>query len=142
MAEPFAFERRARDPRALALVGVSVVVVLALVLLIDAAWWISAGIGVLTLPAAVEALRDSRARLRLDDRALSWTSGRRTQDVPLARIAEVRLATTLDFSQRATVHLDTGERVRIPPECLPPGRALDDALAAMGLPYRRSVFGF
>lgn len=142
MAEPFAFERRARDSRALALVGLSAVVILALVFVFDAAWWIPAAIGLLTLPAAVEALRDSRARLRLDQRALSWTSGRRTQDVPLGRIVEVRLATTLDFSQRATVQIDTGERLRIPPECLPPGRALDAALAANGLPHRRSVFGF
>jgi len=62
--------------------------------------------------------------------------------VPLGRIAEVRLATTLDFSQRATLLLDSGERLRIPPECLPPGRLIDAALAARGLPHQRSLFGF
>lgn len=142
MAEPFGFERRARDPRALGLVGLSVLVVLLLIFVIDAAWWIAGGIALLTLPAALEALRDSRARLHLDDQALSWSSGRRSQRVPLPRIADVQLATTLDFSQRATVHLDTGERLRIPTECLPPGRALDAALTALGLPHRRSTFGF
>lgn len=142
MAEPFRHERRARDPRALGLVGVSVLAILAMVLVIEAAWWIPAGLGLLTLPAVIEAIRDSRARLELDDRALSWSSGRRAQAVPLHRIAEVSLSTALDFSQRATVHLNTGERLRIPPECLPPGRAVDAALAARGLPHRRSLFGF
>jgi hypothetical protein len=123
-------------------VGLSILAILAMVLVIDAAWWIPAGIGLLTLPAAIEAIRDSRARLDLDDRVLSWSSGRRAQAVPLPRIAELSLSTALDFSQRATVHLDTGERLRIPPECLPPGRALDAALAARGLPHRRSLFGF
>jgi hypothetical protein len=142
VTDPFQFERRARDARALALVALSVVVLLALVFLVGAAWWIPAGIGLLTLPAAVEVLRDARSGLVLDGQALSWSSGRLRQRVPLARIAEVHLATTLDFSQRATLRLDTGERLRIPPQCIPPRRALDDALAARGLPHRRSLFAF
>jgi hypothetical protein len=141
MADPLRFERSARGPRALALIATSAATMLALILL-GAAWWITAALALLTLPAVVEAIRDARATLTLDDHALSWSSGRRAQSVPLPRIAEVRLATTLDFSQRATVHSDTGERLRIPPECLPPGRALDDALKARAIPHRRSLFGF
>jgi hypothetical protein len=141
MAEPFRFERSARGPRALALIGTALAVVLALVLL-GGAWWIVAALAVLTLPAVIEAVRDARATLTLDDDALSWSTGRRAQSVPLARIAEIRLATTLDFSQRATVHANTGQSLRIPPECLPGGRALDDALTARAIPHRRSLFGF
>jgi hypothetical protein len=141
MADPLRFERSARGPRALALIATSAATMLALILL-DAAWWITAALALLTLPAIIEAIRDARATLTLDDHALSWSSGRRAQSVPLPRIAEVRLATTLDFSQRATVHADTGERLRIPPECLPPGRVLDDALKARAIPHRRSLFGF
>lgn len=142
MAEDFRFERHARDPRALALLGLSVLSILGLWLVVEAVWWIPAAVGLLTLPAAVEALRDSRSCLLLDGQTLSWSSGRWTQRVPLGRIAEVHLATTLDFSQRATLRLDTGERLRIPPQCLPPRRALDEALAVRGLPHRRSLFGF
>jgi hypothetical protein len=142
MAEPLRFERRARGPRALALLGAALLVILAMVFLVEAAWWIVALLALLTLPAVIEAVRDARATLALDADALSWASGRRAQRVPLSRIAEVRLATTLDFSQRASVHLDTGERLRIPPECLPPGRVLDAALAAREVPQRRSLFGF
>jgi hypothetical protein len=141
MAEPLRFERSARGPRALALIGTSAAILLALILL-GGAWWITAALALLTLPAVIEAIRDARATLTLDDHALSWSSGRRAQSVPLPRIAEVRLATTLDFSQRATVHADTGEKLRIPPECLPPGRALDEALAVRAIPHRRSLFGF
>jgi uncharacterized membrane protein YdbT with pleckstrin-like domain len=141
MAEPLRFERSARGPRALALIGTSLAAIIAL-LLLGGAWWITAALALLTLPAAIEAIRDARATLTLDDHALSWASGRRAQSVPLPRIAEVRLATTLDFSQRATVHADTGQTLRIPPECLPPGRALDEALTARAIPHRRSLFGF
>jgi hypothetical protein len=141
MAEPFRFARSARGARALGLIGVALAALLGLILL-GAAWWIAGALALLTLPAVVEAIRDRRATLTLDDAALSWSSGRRARRVPLARIAEVRLATTLDFSQRATVRADTGERLRIPPECLPPGRELDAALAARGIPNSRSLFGF
>jgi hypothetical protein len=142
MAEPFRFERSAREPRALVLIALSLAAIVALVFLVEAAWWIAAILALLTLPAVVEALRDTRATLSLNDRALSWSSGRRAGSVPLDRIAEARLATTLDFSQRASLSIDTGERLRIPPECLPPGRALDAALTARGIPNRRSLFGF
>jgi hypothetical protein len=142
MAEPFRFERSAREPRALALIGLSGLAILGLLLVVDAAWWVVAILALLSLPAIVEALRDARATLALDDGGLRWSSGRRARAVPLDRIAEVRLATTLDFSQRASVLLDTGQRLRIPPECLPPGRTLDAALAARGIPHRRSLFGF
>jgi hypothetical protein len=141
MADPLRFERSARGPRALALIGTALAVLTAMILL-GAAWWITGALALLTLPAVIEAIRDARATLTLDDHALAWSSGRRAQSVPLPRIAEVRLATTLDFSQRATVHADTGETLRIPPECLPPGRALDDALKARAIPHRRSLFGF
>lgn len=141
MADPLRFERSARGPRALALIGTALAALLALILL-GAAWWITAALALLTLPALIEAARDARATLTLDDHALAWSTGRRAQSVPLPRIAEVRLATTLDFSQRATVHADTGEKLRIPPECLPPGRTLDEALAARDIPHRRSLFGF
>lgn len=142
MAEPFAFERSARAPRALALIAIAVLVLIALVLFVDAALWIVAILALLTLPAVIDAVRDTRARLVLDDTSLGWQSGRRRQTLPLDRIEEVRLATRLDFSQRATVHLVTGEKLRIPPECLPPGRALDGALAKRSVPHHRSLFSF
>jgi hypothetical protein len=142
MAEPFRFERSAREPRALALLAAAGLVLAFLVLVVGAAWWITGGLALLATPAAIDALRDARATLSLDDGTLTWSSGRRGQAIPIGRIAEVRLATTLDFSQRASLCLDTGERLRIPPECLPPGRALDAALADRRIPNHRSLFGF
>jgi hypothetical protein len=83
----------------------------------------SGGLALLTLPAVIDALRDARATLSLDDDGAVLVERPAGAGRAAPRIAEVRLATTLDFSQRATVRLDSGERLRIPPECLPPGRA-------------------
>jgi hypothetical protein len=140
MDEPYVYERSARDPRALALIGASLAVVLALILVVEAAWWITLLVGVATVPAVVEAFRDARSRLMLDATAISWESGHHRRSVPLSRVAEVTLATRLDFSQRASVHLTTGDRLRIPPQCLPGGRRLDAELAARGVPHRRALF--
>ena len=142
MAEPFRFERSAREPRAIALLAAAGSALAFLALVVEAAWWITAILALLALPAAIEAIGDARATLSIDEGRLAWSSGRRGQTVPLDRLAEVRLATTLDFSQRATLYLDTGEQLRVPPECLPPGRTLDAALAARNIPHRRSLFGF
>jgi len=142
MAEPFRFERSAREPRALVLLATAGLVLAGLVLAVEAALWVTGTLALLALPAALDALRDARATLSIDDRTLSWSSGRRGQSIPLDRLAEVRLATTLDFSQRASLLLDTGEHLRIPPECLPPGRTLDTVLAERGIRHHRSLFGF
>jgi len=138
----FVHERSARDPRALGLIAVAVTVLLLMVFLLETSTWIVAVLAVLTLPAILDALRDVRARLTLTDLALAWQSGRREQMVPLGRIDEVTLSTSLDFSQRATVRLTTGEKLRIPPECLPGGRLLDAELDARSIPYRRNLFSF
>jgi|GEM_PF-3499832 len=138
----FLHERSARGPRSLALIGIAVVVLLGMVFVVGAALWVIAIFALLTIPAIYDALRGARARLVLNDLTLGWESGRREQMIPLGRIEEVTLSTSLDFSQRATVQLTTGEKLRIPPECLPGGRLLDAELEARGIPHRRSLFSF
>ena len=138
----FIHERSARDPRSLALIGIAVLVLLGMIFVVGAALWVIAVFALLTIPAIYDALRGARARLVLNDLTLGWQSGRRDQMIPLGRIEEVTLSTSLDFSQRATVQLTTGEKLRIPPECLPGGRLLDAELQARGVPHRRSLFSF
>lgn len=142
MDEPFVFERSARDPRALGLIGAALALILGLVFLVGAAIWIVATVAALTLPAVIDAVRGARTRLCLDNLTLSWKSGAREQMIPLGRIEAVRLSTSLDFSQRASVHLTTGEKLRIPPECLPGGRTLDTELERRGIAHQRSLFSF
>ena len=138
----FIHERSARGPRSLALIGIAVLVLLGMIFVVGAALWVIAVFALLTIPAIYDALRGARARLVLNDLTLGWESGRRDQMIPLGRIEEVTLSTSLDFSQRATVQLTTGEKLRIPPECLPGGRLLDAELQARGVPHRRSLFSF
>ncbi len=138
----FIHERSARGPRSLALIGIAVLVLLGMIFVVGAALWVIAVFALLTIPAIYDALRGARARLVLNDLTLGWESGRRDQMIPLGRIEEVTLSTSLDFSQRATVQLTTGEKLRIPPECLPGGRLLDAELEARGVPHRRSLFSF
>ena len=142
MADPLVHRRHARSPRGVAIVAVALALIIGAVVLIDAAWWIAGIFLVLTLPAIWDLIRNREATLRLDDATLDWSSGRRAQSVPLAQIDQVSLSTTLDFSQRATVQVKSGEKLRIPPECLPGGRQLDRALDARGISNRRSLFSF
>lgn len=142
MDDAFVFERSARSPRALTMIGAAVVAILVMIFAIGAAIWITAIFAIFTLPAIYEAVTGARSRLRLDEETLEWQSGTRGQSFPIAQIEELTLATTLDFSQRATVRLTDGRKIRIPPDCLPGGKTLDAELSARDIPHRRSLFGF
>ncbi len=142
MAEPFRFQRRARRPAGLAVVAIALVTLAALIFLVDANPVIVVVVALITAPAAWEVLRDSHSLLHIDDEEISWTSGRRSRRVPLGEIDEVILSTSLDFSQRANLRLSGGPRLRIPPDCLPPGRVLDTEFTARNVAHRRSLFGF
>ena len=140
MAEPFRFERRARRPFGIAMVAVAVLFLGVLVFALDASPLVVALFALITAPAVWEVLRDSRAWLKVDDTALTWQAGARRGNVALAQIDEVVLSTTFDLAPRARVRLKSGERFRLPMECLPPGRALDAALEARGVSHRRAFF--
>lgn len=140
MAEPLEVIRPARAPLPLAVIAVFWTIGLAAIALIDAAPVIIGIMLLFTLPAIWDALRGRVSRLTLTDTRLSWSNGRAEGDIPLERIDAIRLHTGLDFSQRARITLKTGEKTRIPPDCLPSGRRLDTALAARGIAHSRSLF--
>lgn len=142
MAEPLRFARGARRPGALALLGAGLALLAALIFLVEAHPLAVALLALLLAPALWDAIRNTQASVEIDDTHLKWRSGRRGADVPLDRIEEAVLATTLDFSQRLRLRLKGGESQRVPPECLPPGRALDAAFTARGIPHKRSLFSF
>ncbi len=131
---------RARAPRQLAIVAIGLVAILATVFLFDAALWVAGLLALVAVPAVVDIAMDRRATLNLDDTHFSWKSGNRTGSVPLEQIAKVKLRTTFDLSQRAQLFLKDGQKTRLPVECLPPGRALDDALSARNVPIERGMF--
>lgn len=124
------------------MVGAGLVFLGLLIFAVGAHPLIVAIVALLIAPALWDVLRDACATLTVDDTSIGWQTGARTASVPFTAIDEVVLATTLDFSQRASLRLTDGGRVRIPPECLPGGRRLDAALEARGVRNRRSLFSF
>ena len=123
------------------MVGVAVLFLIILIFGIEAHPAVIGLFAVFTAPAIWDLWRDARSSLEISDARMSWTAGSRSGSVDLREIAEVRLRTALDFSQRATVLETSGARHRIPMPCLPPHRQLDTALETRGVPVKRSLFG-
>ncbi len=142
MADEFHYARPARRPAGFTMVGVGLVVLALFIFVIDAHPLLIAVTALAIAPALYDLIRGTTATLSLDDTRITWTSGARRGEVPLTEIDTARLATTLDFSQRATLILKDGAKLRLPPECLPPGRVLDGECEKRGISHRRSLFSF
>ncbi len=141
MAEPYRFEKRARRPMGLAMVGVAILFLLVLVFGIRAHPAIVAIFVLLTAPAVWDVWRDAKSWLEVSETHIAWGVGARTGSVPLDAIEEVRTRTSLDFAQRATIVETRGVKHRIPMPCLPGNRHLDTALEARGVLVKRTLFG-
>jgi hypothetical protein len=129
-----------RTPRtALVLAGVWGVLIL-LVVVLEAAIWIVAGLALFTLPALWDLVTDRAAGLVLTGDSLHWFSGRRSDTIPLARVKAVRLDRRLDLSYRSTIVLSDDRRIRIPQECLPDIPVLEAALVKAGVRVERHPF--
>ena len=139
-AEPFHYRHSGRNMPALVTVVAVWFILIAAVLLIDAALWLMALIGAFTLPAIWELFRDTRAGLDMTDDGLTWFSGRRVGSLRWSEIDCFRLVTRLDFSVRATAILDSGRKIRLPFECTPDHKRLEAALNARGIRTERHHF--
>ncbi|MFU8865853.1 MAG: hypothetical protein ACNA7O_18235 [Rhodobacterales bacterium] len=131
---------RGRNQRtALVLLGVWGLLV-ALVVLFDAALWIVAGFALFTLPALWDLASDRAAGLVLTGENLNWFSGRQHDNIPHLRIKAVRLDRRLDLSYRVSVVLKDDRRIRLPQECLPQIDTLARALEQAGIKVERHPF--
>ena len=139
MTAPIIHRRDARAPSTLIIAVSTAMLGLVLYVVFDAAWWIALPISLIAVPAMVEAVKGRVATLNLNDTQISWHSASRQGDVALARIELAKFRTTFDLSQRLVLLLDNGQRARIPPECIPPGRALEDGLKARGVRTQRTI---
>lgn len=142
MTDAYVFARHGRSRRALVVLACIYVVLLAAILLIDAAWWLMGGLALLTLPALWDLYTNPSAGVRLTDAALEWHSGRRTGDLALAEIDHMRFDTRWDFSVRVSAVLTSKKRVHLPFESCPPHRDFEAALEDRGIPVRRTHFSF
>lgn len=142
MAEPFVFTRQGRSQRTLAVLIAVYAVLLGLILLVDAAWWVMALVALLTLPALWDVYRNPSAGVTLNDTELTWHSGRRRGTLDLAEIEYMRFDTRWDFSIRVSAMLAGKKRVHLPFECVPPHRAFEAAFQARDITVKRSHFSF
>lgn len=139
-AEPVHYRHSGRNMPALITVVAVWFILIAAVLLLDAALWLMALIGAFTLPAIWELFRDTQAGLDMSDAGLAWFSGRRAGSLNWSEIERVRLDTRLDFSVRATAILNSGRKIRLPFECTPDHKLLEAALNARGIRTERHHF--
>lgn len=108
--------------------------------MIEASPMIVAIVALFTLPALWELATNPIARLSLSPQVLVWQRGKDKVTIPLNTIDHIRLDTRVDLSVRATVVLRSGQRLRVPPDAMPPHRPFEYALHAAGVPTRRHHF--
>ena len=140
MPDRLVFTRQARTPQTVVILIAIYSVLLAAVIVIDAAPWLMAALALLTLPAVWDIWRNPGAGLGLDQTRLDWHSGRLSGTLELAQIDHMRFDTRWDFSVRVMAVLNDGKKVRLPHEALPPHRALETAFAARGVTVKRHHF--
>lgn len=130
-----------RSWRAALVLGLIWLGLLGLWQMLDAAPWIIVLAGLATLPAAWDFAMGRRAALCLGEDLLRWQSGRTSGEIALARIRVVRFETRVDLSIRVRVLTDTGRRIVLPHDCLPPREVLEQALKLRGVATERHHFG-
>lgn len=114
---------------------------LALLLIgLEAAPWIVAGLALFTVPALWDLVSDRPSGLTLTQDSLHWYSGRQRDTIAHRQIKAVRLDRRLDLSYRVSIVLHDDRRIRLPQECLPRTDHLEAALTRAGINVQRHPF--
>lgn len=137
---PYAFQTTGRNRKTFVVLICVWGALLGAVLLLEAAFWVVAILGLFTLPALYDLISGRRAGLSLDDAGLSWHAGRRTGDIAWPRISHLRLDTRLDLSVRASAVLVSGRKVALPLEATPPADHFEQVLNDRGIKVERHHF--
>ena len=137
---PYSYETTGRNRATL----ITLVVVWAAlgfaILMLDAAPWLIAVLGLFTLPAVYDLISARKSGLRLGSDGLSWFSGKREGSITWDQISHIRLDTRLDLSVRTTAMLITGRKVRLPLEATPPPDDFEKTLTERGIKVERHHF--
>ncbi len=138
--QPFEFTRHNRSQRTVVILICVYAVLIGLVILFSAAWWLMGLLSLVTLPAVWDVVQNSGAGVRLDDKTISWHTGNRKGEISLSQVDRFRFDTRWDFSVRVSAVLESGKRVRLPDESLPPHRGFEEVLQAAGFAVERHHF--
>jgi hypothetical protein len=87
-----------------------------------------------------ELWRNPMGRFELDEKRLTFDSGRQAREVVLSDVSKVRLLRRMDLSWLATIILRDGRKLRLPANCTPSGDRLEAELTARGVPVDRILF--
>ena len=136
----YSYRRDGRSTRGAVVVGLVWTMLAGMFIFLDAAPLLVLILGLFTLPALWDLIRNPQAGVELSDAKLRWFTGPRDAEVALTEIDHVRLDTRLDFSVRASVILNTGRKIRLPFEATPPHQAFEAALTAQGVTVKRFHF--
>ncbi len=137
---PFAFTRQNRTQRAVLTLICVYALLIGLVILLNAAWWLMALLALPTLPALADVLKDTSAGMELTDKALRWHTGKRQGEIELSDIDRFRFDTRWDFSVRVSAVLKSDKRLRLPDESLPPHKQFEEILNQAGFAVERHHF--
>ena len=137
---PVEHQATGRTLRAALILSLVWMVILTIWVALNAATWIIVALMLCTLPAALDFATGRVATLRLDKDGITWRSGRQSGDVARARIACVRFETRLDLSVRVRLVLDSGRRITVPQDSLPPWQTLRAGFEDLGIPTERHHF--
>ena len=137
---PFRFTRHNRTPRTILILICVYAALVALLVLLDAAWWLVGLLGLTTLPALWDVAHGTRAGVSVDQNGVQWFSGKREAEVPMADLDFIRFDTRWDLSVRTSLVLKSGKRIRLPDEATPPHREFETALQQAGLRVERHHF--
>jgi len=138
--DPFHFERRARSAKTIVILALWWSALMLLYFGINANPWIILVLALISLPALYDIGANARADLTIDDREISWRTGRRGANLPRGQLQKVRLDTRLDLSLRMTLITHQGGKVRLPYECVPTASVIEAELKSQGIPYERHHF--
>ncbi len=136
----FTFTRQNRNQRTvLILIGIYAVLI-GLMILLDAVWWLVALLALTTLPALWDVIKDTSAGMELTDDTLRWHTGQRQGELLLSEVDHFRFDTRWDFSVRVSAMLKSDKRLRLPDESLPPHKQFEDVLQRAGFKVERHHF--
>ena len=92
------------------------------------------------IPGLFDLVKNPGSGLDVTAEQIVWFTGGERTDLPLSRIAQLRLDTRLDLSIRATLILTPGNRLRLPQPVVPPVAELIHALDQRGIAHERHHF--
>ncbi len=138
---PLSYYRSARTRTAYIALGASILLWFALGA-VQTHWVILALFIIPPSLVAWDLMKNDTAHFHMDDTHLTYGIGREEDRVAFDQIEILRLNRRLDFSWRVTMRLKDGNRLRLPPPCVPPMDEFERALEERDIAVDRILFAF